>query len=296
MSNLIPASKCRTAGLKVVFGSNENHRGKCVAQVNKTGNIPFVGVEGKENGLYDALMRPKLYFSLMLTLTEKEKLWHDRLGHANIQMINETLHLINGIDMPKISSKMDEWPVCLESNWNRPTHPYQSEESKLATKILDFVQTDIQGPMKINSYGGAKYFMPLMDNASGLSLVRFMSRKSEDENTIKTMIKKLETRTGKRTRMLKSHNGTEVLSSEFQEWLKWNGIIDKKSAPYSPASNENPSVCRKHSCTWLDVTWKLSQIQGHEKFMMKLSKLQILYETYCSRNHTIFMEKLCIKL
>lgn len=48
------------------------------------------------------------------------------------------------------------------------------------------------------------------------------------------MITELETSTGKRIKRLRSDNGTEFLSADFQDWLKWKGIIYEKSARYSP--------------------------------------------------------------
>lgn len=80
--------------------------GKMHRSNQENGHIAFIGIEEEGNGLYEAVMRPKSKFNTMLALTNREKSWHDRPAHGNIQMINKTLPLVNGIVLPKISNKM----------------------------------------------------------------------------------------------------------------------------------------------------------------------------------------------
>lgn len=51
------------------------------------------------------------------------------------------------------------------------------------------------------------------------------------------MITELETCTRKCVKSLRSDNGSELLSNDFQDWLKWKRIIHEKSPPQSPESN-----------------------------------------------------------
>lgn len=132
---------------------------------------------------------------------------------------------------------MEKWSVCLKSKSKQSPRPRQSEESRSSTNILDLVHTDLQRPMKFMSRSGAKYFIPLLDDASGLSLVRYICSKTETEKALNEMTNELEKFAGKRVKSLRSDSETELLSNDFRDWLKWNQIVHEKSAAHSPKSN-----------------------------------------------------------
>ena len=51
------------------------------------------------------------------------------------------------------------------------------------------------------------------------------------------MITELETARGGKVKRLRSDNGGEFLSNNFQRWLRHKGIVHERTAPYSPESN-----------------------------------------------------------
>lgn len=68
----------------------------------------------------------------------------------------------------------------------------RSEESKLSTRPLYLMLTDIVGPLKEESYGGARYFIPFYDDSSALSLERFIRSQNNAPAPLKDMIMELE--------------------------------------------------------------------------------------------------------
>lgn len=78
--------------------------------------------------------------------------------------------------------------------------------------------------------------IPFLDDAGGISLLRFIYSMAEAKKASKEIINDLETCTGKFVKRLRSDNGTVFLSNEFQNWLKWKGVFQEISAPYSPES------------------------------------------------------------
>lgn len=54
-------------------------------------------------------------------------------------------------------------------------------------KNCQIVHTDICGPMKINSLGGAKYFIKFMYDASRWTEVYFLKKKSDTLKTFKDL-------------------------------------------------------------------------------------------------------------
>lgn len=103
---------------------------------------------------------------------------------------------------------------------------------------------EIVGPIPHSSLRGKKYFIPLYDDASSLSLIRFLQYKSEASKAIKEMIIELGNAFGHEVQVISVHvkrlrtdNAKEFLSREFKAWLKEKGIRHELSAPYSPESN-----------------------------------------------------------
>lgn len=47
-----------------------------------------------------------------------------------------------------------------------------------------YLLTDLKGPMNASSYSGAKYFIPLLHDACGLSLVQLISAKSQSSRKL----------------------------------------------------------------------------------------------------------------
>ena len=52
--------------------------------------------------------------------------------------------------------------------------PLACNESRMATKPLDHIHIDLVGPMRYTSLNGSRYFIPVFDDSSELSLVRFL--------------------------------------------------------------------------------------------------------------------------
>lgn len=66
--------------------------------------------------------------------------------------------------------------VCTRSKITRA--PF-IEKDKQETQILEIVHSDVCGPMRVESYGRAKYFVTFIDDRSKWCEVRFLKAKSE---------------------------------------------------------------------------------------------------------------------
>lgn len=63
--------------------------------------------------------------------------------------------------------------------------------------------------MSVARYGGARYFVPLFDDSSSVSLVQFLDKKSEAQNAVQYMVLELESATASRVKRARSDNGAE---------------------------------------------------------------------------------------
>ena len=241
MCNLLSVSQMRKAHLRIVFDSDNENRGVCqVHQKEDEEDIILTGIEQNASGLYEAVLRAERP-QAMTAAKEQVNIWHRRLGHAGKTILQGTLPLVKGIKIQTVGN-MESCEPCAKGKSTRATRERASTDSRQSTQPLDLVHTDIVGPMQEESYGGARYFIPLYDDSSALSLVRFIRSKDEGPKVLKDMICELEnTREGKVKRLhvkrLRSDNDSVFLSSDFQNWLRGKGIVHELTSTYSPESN-----------------------------------------------------------
>ena len=102
---------------------------------------------------------------------------------------------------------------------------------------LQCVHSDVCGPMPTQSIGGNKYFVTFIDDYSRYCKVYFMKYKSEVFNKFKEFESTTTNECGCSIGTLRTDNGGEYLSKEFDSYLQSKGINHELSAPYSPAQN-----------------------------------------------------------
>ena len=243
MCNLISVSRIRKAGLRVIVDTDEYGGGFCDV-TTRNGDVKYLkGIELHDTGLYKAVMKPvKESGGTALAAPVNTGLtWHERLGHASESTLQNTIPLVNGLKLEKVG-KLPHCEACKLGKSTRAPRPLASKESRMATKPLELVHTDLVGPMRHPSLNGSRYFIPVYDDSSGLSLVKFLKRKSEAGQALKDMILEMETALNcqvqqLRVQRVRSDNAKEFLSKQVIDWLKAKGIQQELSPPYSPESN-----------------------------------------------------------
>eukprot|EP00951_Prasinocladus_malaysianus_P026715 scaffold237829_cov15-Prasinocladus_malaysianus.AAC.1 len=114
--------------------------------------------------------------------------------------------------------------------------PFPSSENQ-ASRRLELIHMDLQGPFQTTSIGGARFNATFLDDYSTLSIVRPIARKSDAVNVVKEVLTMLETQTGDKVKIIRTDRGGEYLSCELRSFFKSKGIIHQTTAPYSPQQN-----------------------------------------------------------
>ena len=162
-------------------------------------------------------------------------LWHKRYGHSNLETPKLMADIKMVTNMPIMNTRRSLCSVCEEGKSHRL--PFPTQQIRRATKKLELVHTEICGPMHTDLMNGSKYFILFIDDFSRYTWIHFMKMKSEAFQMFikfKALAKK---ETNLKIKTLRSDNGAEFLSNQFQEFLQQNGIIHQLSAPYSPQQN-----------------------------------------------------------
>lgn len=102
----------------------------------------------------------------------------------------------------------------------RQPRPSQSSDPKKSTSVLNLVHCDLHGPISNPSMSGAIYFVVMLDDASGLSMVRLLNAKDSSRPALHDMITQMETRTGRSLKRLHEDNESDLLYNDFQQFLR----------------------------------------------------------------------------
>lgn len=169
--------------------------------------------------------------NLAVKNSDSLKVWHERLGHQNIQHVKGILKSL----CVKYTDESDFLcEACVVGKHHRTGFRVSSYK---ASARGDMVHTDVCGKMEVQSVGGAKYFLLFKDDYSGYRTVFFMKEKSEVADHLKFFVKNIKKENGVEIKVLRSDNGTEYINKEVESFLRDEGIRHQRSVPYTPEQN-----------------------------------------------------------
>lgn len=99
------------------------------------------------------------------------------MGHIGIENLKQLKGLVTGIDCSEAERELPLCKGCVYGKQHRQT--FESNSAKRATEILGIVHTDVCGPMKTESIGGAKYFLTFIDDKTRKTFAYFLQSKDQ---------------------------------------------------------------------------------------------------------------------
>jgi hypothetical protein len=129
------------------------------------------------------------------------------------------------LDLPK--SHDDSLPIacegCILGKQHR--HSFPKDGATRATKVLEIVHSNVCGSMKDMSLGRARYFLTSIDDFSRKMWVYPLKAKSECFERFKEFKALAEKEVESHIKVLRSDNGGEYTSNQFEAYLKAQGKI-----------------------------------------------------------------------
>ncbi|XP_066341538.1 uncharacterized protein [Miscanthus floridulus] len=101
--------------------------------------------------------------------------------------------------------------------------PFLSQAKRRTEGLLDLVHGDLCGPISPATPGGKQYFLLLVDDRSRYMWVALLAVKSDTLVAMKKFQAWVEVETGRRLRMLRTDNGGEFTSVEFESYCSERG-------------------------------------------------------------------------
>ena len=156
--------------------------------------------------------------------------WHRIMGHCNK---HDVLRLEGVVEGMKITTKtLDQCESCI---LGKETQTRNREPDERAKSPMEFVHTDLAGPVAPVGRGGYEYVLSFIDDFSGAMFVYFLKLKSEAVRGLRKFLADSNSY-GKIERM-RSDGGGEFIPKEFEQVCIDNKIKIEGSAPYSPHQN-----------------------------------------------------------
>ncbi|UYV79312.1 hypothetical protein LAZ67_17002102 [Cordylochernes scorpioides] len=183
-------------------------------------------------------------------------LWHDRLGHRNIESIKKIRNenLARGLSLNNCSHSTD----CVQCIQGKLTEtPFPKKTEYRATETLQLVHSDICGPLPTNSLSGKRYFITFTDDYSRYTKTYLLKGKDEAYEKIKDYVISAHTEFGKNIQTIRTDNGREYVNRRVEDFLNQSGIKHQLTVPYSPAQNgvaerKNRSLMEMTRCMLFD--------------------------------------------
>lgn len=178
--------------------------------------------------------------SYIMTITHKINInsnlcihdWHRKLSHKNIshiKMVQDVLQL--KVQKCKCS---DECINCIKGKICAPPFPKSSEKPKFPRNLIT---SDLCGPFRVSSLGGAKYFLTFIDAATDYTEVVTIKNKSDAAIAIKNYMEKCKTQFGEYPKAYRTDRAGEFVASEVQTFLMEKGIKFECTVPNTPQQN-----------------------------------------------------------
>lgn len=108
--------------------------------------------------------------------------------------------------------------------------------------------------MNVKARSGATYFFTFIDDLKHFGYVYLISHKSEALEYFKRFMNEVENQLDKRIKFLRTDQGREYLSNQFEELCNEKGIVRQLTTPYTPQQN---GMAERRNRTLLDMVWSM---------------------------------------
>ncbi|GJT50992.1 retrovirus-related pol polyprotein from transposon TNT 1-94 [Tanacetum coccineum] len=216
-------NKCR-----VTFSEHDS-------KITKDGRVIGRGIRKKDLYVIKFGNKPKDQICLA-TIDENSTLWHRRIGHANMRLIQslDSKELVR--NLPKLNFDQHFCDACKMGKQAHASHKAKNIVS--TTRCLELLHMDIFGPSAVRSYEGNRYTLVIVDDYSWYTWTRFLKDKTEAFDQFEILSRKIQNQLDCSIVSIKTDHGREFDNEvQFEEFCNANGITHNFSAPRTPQSN-----------------------------------------------------------
>ncbi|GJX88596.1 retrovirus-related pol polyprotein from transposon TNT 1-94 [Tanacetum coccineum] len=197
----------------------------------------IIGNGIRKNGLYVMKLGNNSQDKLWLaTVVDNSTLWHRRLGHANMHLIQSLSSKELVRNLPKL--KYDKH-FCDACKIGKQAHASHKAKIMVSTqRCLELLHMDLFGSSAIKSYGGNIYTLVVVDDYSRYTWTRFLKNKNEAFEKFEILSRKIQNQLGSSIISIRMDHGREFDNEvQLRAYCDAQGITHNFSAPHTPQSN-----------------------------------------------------------
>ncbi|GKB35221.1 retrotransposon protein, putative, ty1-copia subclass [Tanacetum coccineum] len=219
-----------TPMLDIFFDFLECFRGSVLLGDNKEYKIRGIG-----KGYTVKLQSGKVKVINGSRVEEKDSLahvWHKRLGHiskAGLQVLEK-----QGLFGKKSLGKLD---FCTNYVLGKSHRVSFSVGRHTTQGVIDYVHSDLWGLSQVESLGGKRYFLSIVDDYSKRVWIYIFRFKHEAFRKFKEWKQLVENQTGRTVKKLRTDNGLELCNREFEQLCIESGIARHLTVAGTPQQN-----------------------------------------------------------
>jgi hypothetical protein len=116
-------------------------------------------------------------------------------------------------------------------------HAFNSKMHDPAKRVLYRLHADLSGPMHIDSVGGGKYLLLIVDEYSRMAFGWIIKRKSDAAEHIMEFCRSAKVQQGVPVVEFHSDSGGEFISKELEEFFKLEGVTATTTVAHTPQHN-----------------------------------------------------------
>ncbi|GBN36219.1 Retrovirus-related Pol polyprotein from transposon RE1 [Araneus ventricosus] len=124
--------------------------------------------------------------------------------------------------LEKVNIKIDN-ESCIACNVGKATRKSLKKNyvyKRVTKSVLDKVHMDLWGPAPVNSLGGSKYFLSIIDGFSRKIDVFTLKSKSEVFSIFKEYLSRVQRELGRKLKSVRTDNGLEFCHKDFETFLR----------------------------------------------------------------------------
>ena len=159
-------------------------------------------------------------------------IWNRRMGHIHFDNLVSIYKNKSVQNMPKVTNPANS--ICEQCQHGKQTRVHFKTKEHYSTKPLELIHADLCEPTKRKWMNGEKYFMLLIDDYTYMAWVCLLNRKSEAFGCFKIFKELVKNEIGSRIKCLRSENGGEFTSNEFNKYYEKHGIKRQYSIARTP--------------------------------------------------------------
>ena len=194
-------------------------KGKCLV-MDESKKKPISGVHTLDN-CYGLV--PDIDIVCNSIRLPNKDLWHQRMGHASYKHLSIVSKHESFLGIPKLSRVSNV--VCGPCQLGKHTKAKHSSTQTFATsRPLKLLHLDLMGPTRIESLGGKRYIIVVVDDFTRYTWIILLRSKSDAPKHIKTLCTRLQNEKSLKIDQIRSDHGKEFENSYIESFCTRSGI------------------------------------------------------------------------